>query len=245
VSQTSHAAHLLAPQPLQVWSKSGSNKGHFTREAETVFHPYLSWHCKGVSNITATLFPLAPQTLQVCSRSGSKKGQVIREGEEVFHPYLASHCSTVTQTSQAVLLPTAPKPVQVKMKWGSNEGYSTPLKPKIDYSRRAMCHKAERPFKSNLEAFFSPLFHVQLRFMYVVVPLKVRDACAVTNDPSLHCTIARLRRQQFGKVRSLQHRYLFLRLALQWTVGWVWVEFNSVLWKYYVITLWKLFSGVL
>jgi hypothetical protein len=34
-----------APQPVQVWSKSDSNKRHFSYEAETVFHPCLASHC--------------------------------------------------------------------------------------------------------------------------------------------------------------------------------------------------------
>jgi hypothetical protein len=45
VTETSHvelAAHAL--QAVEVWSKSVSNEGHFTREIGTVFGPYLASH---------------------------------------------------------------------------------------------------------------------------------------------------------------------------------------------------------
>jgi hypothetical protein len=40
-------AHAL--QAVLVRLKALSNKGHFTLEVETVFHPYLSNDCNGVT----------------------------------------------------------------------------------------------------------------------------------------------------------------------------------------------------
>jgi hypothetical protein len=37
--------------------KIGGNEGHFTRDAEAVFHPYLAYHCSGV---TATSYLALP-----------------------------------------------------------------------------------------------------------------------------------------------------------------------------------------
>jgi hypothetical protein len=46
-----------ALQVVQVWSKSVSNEGHFTREAETVFRPYLASRWSGVSEKTQIALP--------------------------------------------------------------------------------------------------------------------------------------------------------------------------------------------
>jgi hypothetical protein len=51
------ALHTHALQLLQGWSKSVSNEGHFTLEAETVFSPYLPSHCSGVTEICHMAIP--------------------------------------------------------------------------------------------------------------------------------------------------------------------------------------------
>jgi hypothetical protein len=86
-------------QAAQVWSKSVSNKGHFTLEAETVSAPYIDWHCCGVIETPHRAIPaLGLQAEEVWSTSVSKKGHFTLEAETAFHPFLSSHCSRVTET---------------------------------------------------------------------------------------------------------------------------------------------------
>jgi hypothetical protein len=46
-----HAIPAPALRAVQDRSKSVSNGGHFTLEAETVFIPYHASHCRGVTEI--------------------------------------------------------------------------------------------------------------------------------------------------------------------------------------------------
>lgn len=63
------------PEPVEVWSKSGSNQGHCTLAAETLFRSYLEFDFGEVGLISHMLLPThAPQPVQVWSKSGSKQG---------------------------------------------------------------------------------------------------------------------------------------------------------------------------
>jgi hypothetical protein len=61
-SNTTRGTPNHAPQPLQVWSKSGSNTGHFNLEGQTVLRPYHASHGSGVTETSQLgIPPLAPQ----------------------------------------------------------------------------------------------------------------------------------------------------------------------------------------
>jgi hypothetical protein len=111
------ALPLHLPQPLQVCSQSGTDKGHITLQAETVFRPYIASHFSVVTHTSQVAFPPhAPKPLELWLKSDSKKGQFTLEVETVFSLYHAPHCRGVTQTSHVALPPHAPKPVQVWLK---------------------------------------------------------------------------------------------------------------------------------
>jgi hypothetical protein len=91
-------------------SKSGGNKGHFTLEAETGFHPYLDLHNSGMTQKSqVAIHHHQPQQEQVWSKSGTKEEHVALQAITVSRPYLASHCSGVSKISQMELSPHAPK----------------------------------------------------------------------------------------------------------------------------------------
>jgi hypothetical protein len=89
--------------------KLGSNKGHFTLDAETVFRPHLA---KRSSEVTQTshlaLSAHAPKPVLVWWKSVSNKGQFTVEAETVFRPYLAWHYSEESQTLYMARPPHAP-----------------------------------------------------------------------------------------------------------------------------------------
>jgi hypothetical protein len=67
VTQTSNTSlYLHAPLLLLVWSKSVSNEGQFTLEAETVFRRYVASHFSWVTETAnIALPPHVAQTMQV------------------------------------------------------------------------------------------------------------------------------------------------------------------------------------
>jgi hypothetical protein len=108
---------------VQVWSKTGSNKGHFTPEAEAVSRPYLASHMRRVTQLSqVALSPNASQPVEVWSKSGSNEGHFTLEAEAVSRPYLDSYFSGVTQTSYFALPLHALLPGQVWSKSVSNKG---------------------------------------------------------------------------------------------------------------------------
>jgi hypothetical protein len=71
-----------ALQAVQVWLKSVSAEGNFTREAETAFCPYFASHCSGLiqtSCVAATAHWL--QEVQVGLKPVINEGHFIREVE--------------------------------------------------------------------------------------------------------------------------------------------------------------------
>jgi hypothetical protein len=99
VIETSYMALTAqALQSVQVWLKSVSTEGHFTREAETVFRSYHTSHCSGETGTShVALNAHALQSVQVWLKSVSNEGHFTREAERVSRPYLASNCSGVTE----------------------------------------------------------------------------------------------------------------------------------------------------
>jgi hypothetical protein len=86
-------------QVVQVWLKSVSNEGHFTREAETV-RPYFVSHCTGVTETSQ--MALTAHNLQVehvLLKSVSNDGHFTREPETALRPSLASHFIGAIETS--------------------------------------------------------------------------------------------------------------------------------------------------
>jgi hypothetical protein len=76
---------------VQAWYKSGSIKGHFNREAERVFRPYLAFHCSGVAEeLHVTLPPHAPKLVQYWLKSGTNKGHFTFLTERFARTCLAS-----------------------------------------------------------------------------------------------------------------------------------------------------------
>jgi hypothetical protein len=74
-----------APQPTEVWSKSGSKEGHFTLEVKTIFRLYLASHCSWMIHASNVAFSLhAPYPTEVWSKSGSKEGHFTPELKTVF-----------------------------------------------------------------------------------------------------------------------------------------------------------------
>jgi hypothetical protein len=93
--------------------------GHFAREVETVFRPYLASHCSGATEIKhLALLTHAVEAVQVLSKSHFARGT-----ESVFRLYLAWLCSGVTETSHLTLHTLTLKAVQVWSKWIGNEGH--------------------------------------------------------------------------------------------------------------------------
>jgi hypothetical protein len=105
VTQTSHVAlPAHAPETVQVSSKSDSNEGHFTLDAEIFF------------------VPISPRNrVQVWSKLRVKKGHFTLQAEIVIRPYLATQRSGVTRTWHISLCPQAPLPVPVWSKSDSIE----------------------------------------------------------------------------------------------------------------------------
>jgi hypothetical protein len=77
VALPAHGLHAV-----QFRLKSVSNEGHFTLETETVFLPYPSSHCIGMTEISHVALPdHAPKAMQVWSTSFSNEGHFTREAE--------------------------------------------------------------------------------------------------------------------------------------------------------------------
>jgi hypothetical protein len=73
-----------------VWSKSGSNEGHITLAAETVFRPYLAPHCSGVTQTSYVALPShASQEVKVRLKLSSNDGHFRFEAEKFFVPILS------------------------------------------------------------------------------------------------------------------------------------------------------------
>jgi hypothetical protein len=78
-------AHALSA--VQVTLKSVSNEGHFTLEAEIVFHTYLPSHCSEVTKIRHVALPVhALRAVQVRLKSVRNEGHFTLEAETVFRP---------------------------------------------------------------------------------------------------------------------------------------------------------------
>jgi hypothetical protein len=76
-----------APQPLQVWSKSGSKKGHFNLEGQTVFRPYHASHWSGVTETSQLgIPPFAPQLLQFGHRQAVMTVTLLLMPKQFFVP---------------------------------------------------------------------------------------------------------------------------------------------------------------
>jgi hypothetical protein len=79
--------------------QSVSNEGHFTVEAETVFHPYLASPSSKVSESSHVILPAqALQAVQVTLKSVSNEGHFTIAAETVCRYYLALHRMEVSQT---------------------------------------------------------------------------------------------------------------------------------------------------
>jgi hypothetical protein len=79
-------AHAI--QALQVWWKSVSNEGHFTREAATAFRAYLASDYCGVTETShMSLTVQALQAVQVWSKSFRNEGHFTREAESFSSQY--------------------------------------------------------------------------------------------------------------------------------------------------------------
>jgi hypothetical protein len=77
------ATHAL--QAVEVWSKSMSNEGHYTRKSERFSRPYLASHCTGETKTShLAIHPHAIQALQVWSKSVGNEGHYTLETEKVF-----------------------------------------------------------------------------------------------------------------------------------------------------------------
>jgi hypothetical protein len=99
---------------LQVWSKSGSNEGQFTLEAETIFRPYLASHCSGLTLKSEMILPRhAPDPMQDWFISVSKEDHFTLEAKTVFCPYLTSRFPGVNETRHVTILSYAQNRVQV------------------------------------------------------------------------------------------------------------------------------------
>jgi hypothetical protein len=114
-----------SPQPLQVWSKSGSNEGHFTLQAKTVFCLSLASQSSEVTQTSHVAHPPhAVQQLQVLYNLSSNEGRSTLEAERVFCP-----CRTAVQRGNSTITLGTPftcaKPVQVSSKPYSKKGHFT------------------------------------------------------------------------------------------------------------------------
>jgi hypothetical protein len=80
-----------AVQAVQVWSKSISNEGHLTLEAETFFRPSLPSHCSGLnetSYVSLLVHPL--QAVLVSSKLVIYEWHFILEAEKFIRFSVAS-----------------------------------------------------------------------------------------------------------------------------------------------------------
>jgi hypothetical protein len=69
---------------VQVWLTSVNNEGHFSLEAEIVFHPYLASHFDRVTNFTTVI--LCP-----CATSSARFSKpVSKEGHFIWGRYVLS-----------------------------------------------------------------------------------------------------------------------------------------------------------
>jgi hypothetical protein len=72
-------------RPVQGWSKSGSNEGHFILKAKRVFRPYLASHCSRLTQTSQAALPASlPQPEQVWSKSKNNGGHFTLEVKTVF-----------------------------------------------------------------------------------------------------------------------------------------------------------------
>jgi hypothetical protein len=114
------------PQPLQVSSKTGSNKGHFTLDAVTIFRHYLATHFRVVVQIPKfTHTPHTPQPVHVWSKLVSNKGHFSLEAETVFRHNLVLRCRVLVQMSNLTTPSHVPQPLQFVSKSGSYKGHYT------------------------------------------------------------------------------------------------------------------------
>jgi hypothetical protein len=114
------------PTLVQVRSKSVSNEGRLTLEAQKVIRPCIPLHCSGV---TETLHMAPPahvlHAVQVRKKSVGNEGHFTLEAERVFRLYLPLQCNGVTEIYNMALPPNMQKAVQVRLKSVSTEGHFT------------------------------------------------------------------------------------------------------------------------
>jgi hypothetical protein len=107
VTEARHRGLLArALHEVQVWSKSVSEEGHFTLQADTFSRSYLASYCKGVAEISdRVLCTDRLQAMYIWSRSASKVGHLTLEAGTVFPPCHSSHCREATESARCALPP--------------------------------------------------------------------------------------------------------------------------------------------
>jgi hypothetical protein len=115
-------AHTL--QAVLVSLQSLSNEGHFTREDERLFRPFIPSKGSGVVEICHMALPAhALRTVQAKFKSVCNEGHFTLQAETVSRPYFPPHCSGVTELCHMALPAHALSTVKVRFKSGSNGGH--------------------------------------------------------------------------------------------------------------------------